>query len=684
LEGWLYPTLLGNSVPTDTVVVAGQIGLTESAAGIVILPSGRLAGYVGNDPATNAANLAIAPAPANWHDTLDEWHHLALVYDGAHVTLTVDGVLAAQKAMTGTVAKVTAPFRLGARAEAPGDLTGVLDGRLDNWTLWPTALSPAEIEARRQRGLAEADPVPDLDSVDLYLNFEGAYPSITDGSSKGHVGSVINHGNPGVAGIITSTGRAFRLNHDQIVDAGWQMTAQLTVPQDAPSGMYGVQALLGPNFTPTQTGDKLSVRAIAIRPDSGGPHSPIAVVLPSNTWNAYTHWPENYGPGLVTERSRFPGGNPIRGGNNSAYGEMGDGVSLSYFHGWQRPSNEASPIMPVVNGGYSVRAPNSMYLVRWLDAMGFAYDVYSDDDFDAGVISAANHRVLMPNSHHEYWSDGMLDTLTSFLDDGGSVVAPAGNIFTWRVVYGANRVVEVRKFRKAPVIGIADLQSGVDGAFMGSLRQAALCNSNGSDYYGSPPYKALGVMIHATKPCTNKPFCFGKWAALNTNHWLWQDGGVNDDELFGFGRVPGSFAVGHEADTWVAGMPLPGLAEGQQPTILAEGTDFDAAHPTKGGIAPDGHPALPPASCEDNVMSLIGQEAAGDAVRVPLTRTGTILYFPHTSGGHVLVIGASATPWALASDAALSSLLHRALACFAVDERCPRQVYLPAVLESAP
>ena len=62
-------------------------------------------------------------------------------------------------------------------------------------------------------------------------------------------------------------------------------------------------------------------------------------------------------------------------------------------------------------------------------------------------------------------------------------------------------------------------------------------------------------------------------------------------------------------------------------------------------------------------------------------RAGTILYFRHEGGGHVLVIGASATPWALDSDATLSGLLQRGLACFAYDQGCGRELFLPAILK---
>jgi len=418
LEGWYHPTLLGG----DLTVVAGQIGLSEAAAGIVVLDDGRLAAYVSDTSPTDPGKLAIAPAPGNFENWLDTWHHLALTYDGAQVKLYIDGILAAQRAQTGAVAQVTAPFRLGARAEAPGDLTGVMDGRLDSWAVWPAALSASEVETRHQRGLTEADPVPGTGEADLYINFEGPYPGIDDSSGNGNPGVVTNHGNPGVSGILTDTGKAFRLNHDQIVDAGWQTTAQITIPPGTASGMYAIQALLGPDFEPTQTGERLSVRALAIRPDPNGPHAPIAVVLPTNTWTAYTSWPGTnatqdnplYGPGNVTARMRYPGapGNAHWAGNNSAYGEMGDGISIAYYYGWHRPSYQTSPMMhDATTGYYSVRAPNSMYMVQWLDAQGYDYDVFSDDDLDAGLITADIYKVLMPHSHHEYWTDGMLVAL---------------------------------------------------------------------------------------------------------------------------------------------------------------------------------------------------------------------------------------------------------------------------------
>ena len=93
-------------------------------------------------------------------------------------------------------------------------------------------------------------------------------------------------------------------------------------------------------------------------------------------------------------------------------------------------------------------------------------------------------------------------------------------------------------------------------------------------------------------------------------------------------------------------------------------------------------------NCEDILSRLVIDDEgnddsisppSGDGATFEPTQAGTVLYFPHASGAHVLVIGASVTPWALKSDMTLSALLRRALTCFAYDEGCGYHVFLPVV-----
>lgn len=678
LEGWYHPTLLGQD--PGATVLAGQMGLGEAAAGIVIREDGRLAAYVSDTPTPDPAKYASSALPSvpQMQAMLDSWHHVAMTYDGAVVRLYLNGTEVVSRTQTGTVAAVDIPFRVGARAEAPGNQTGVLDGRIDSWALWPGALSQAQVTNRYNRGLVEANPEPfDLNTVDLYLAFEGPYGDIDDSSTNAYTGTVYNHGVPGVTGVISAS-RGFRLNSDQLVDADWDLTVKLTIPPNLDSGMYAIQALTGPDYLPDPGDSRLTVRAIAVRPAPAAAKAPIAVVLPTNTWNAYNDWPGTYAATLIggglTAKGRYPGDDVQNGGNNSAYKYMLDQISPPFFQGQRRPGYQFSVLLPgTAVAGWDRRAPNSMYLIQWLDAMGFDYDVYSDDDFGNGLIEAADHKVLMPHGHHEYWTDGMLANLTQFLNDGGSVVMPAGNVFSWRAVYNDDQVMEVRKFHMFLVQGEQDLKSGIDGLYIGKLQETSACNASGNSY------RELGVRTHLVRPCKSEPYCFGEWEAQNTDHWLWQGSGLQEEDLFGIGRpsetLTPTYAVGHESDTWLPGMLIPGLSSPLTATILAEGVNFN--HVVSDTIGQNGLLLDPnrQESCGD-VKEWIGEPVTLNQP-VPATRGGTILHFEHLGGGQVLVISASATPWALESDPALSGLLFRALDCFANKNSCGYGIYLP-------
>ncbi len=155
LEGWIYPTLLGG----DTVVVAGQYGEDMSSAAILLTDEGRLAGYVGDTDTTDPSKWIVAPA-GDLSNFINSWHHVALTFGntGGNCTLRLylDGVCVGDRIQPAPEPKKVPasgkPFRLGARSEAPGDQTGVFDGRLDSWALWPVELSETAVMDRKVLG----------------------------------------------------------------------------------------------------------------------------------------------------------------------------------------------------------------------------------------------------------------------------------------------------------------------------------------------------------------------------------------------------------------------------------------------------------------------------------------------------------------------------------------------------
>lgn len=640
LEGWILPTLVGG----DTVVVAGQLGLSTAGAALLITEEGHAAAYVSDSPTYDPARLLSAGGVLR----LDVWHHLAATYDGAELRLYVDGALAATRSAAGPVAAASSPFRLGARSEAPGDLAGIVDGRLDSWTVWPRALAAAEIAARRDRGLNEIDPAPDPGEVLLYVGFDDPYGVVSDRSAFEHPGAIVNHGVPRITGVRTDS-LAIGLYHDLVVDAGWPIVASFKLPPQTPSGLYSLQSLTGPDFLdgPEQV--------IVVEPAAPTPAARIAVLVPVNTWVAYNAWPaagfivKEPTPG-ITSRRRSPLAPPdalVHGGNNSAYGVRGDGVTPGWFQGWRRPNPKADPSR-ADSLGYSVRAANTRYMVEWLSAQGIPFDLYSDWNLERRPVPAGAYPVWIYHSHQEYWSQQMLHQATSHLDAGASIVSIAGNVLTWRVAHGDGEIMEVRKIPDAPTLGLWDGISAIDGRPIGNFLALAICSRRNDALL-------MSTVPHMVAACEPNPECFGRWTAANVDHWLWQDSGVENGDEFGVSPVPGVFTVGHEADSQPPTLLPPGLLAGTTPVVLAQGGGF---------LTP-----LPRLVDLDLVEDLTCQEVLDNPDLVfpgdENSLAGQISYYDHEAGGHVLSVGSTASPWALASDSTLSGLVLRALGAFA-------------------
>ena len=64
----------------------------------------------------------------------------------------------------------------------------------------------------------------------------------------------------------------------------------------------------------------------------------------------------------------------------------------------------------------------------WLDAKGIEVDYLTDHDLHAeGQDLLSRYRVVISSSHHEYWTEPMLDALEAYLDAGGRFMYLSGN-----------------------------------------------------------------------------------------------------------------------------------------------------------------------------------------------------------------------------------------------------------------
>ncbi|MGH6719776.1 MAG: N,N-dimethylformamidase beta subunit family domain-containing protein, partial [Alphaproteobacteria bacterium] len=84
----------------------------------------------------------------------------------------------------------------------------------------------------------------------------------------------------------------------------------------------------------------------------------------------------------------------------------------------------------------------------WLDALGQAADVVTDEDLDAeGAALLAPYRVVLTGRQPEYVSTRMMHAYDNFLGRGGRLMYLGGNGFYWRIAFHPELpgVIEVRR-----------------------------------------------------------------------------------------------------------------------------------------------------------------------------------------------------------------------------------------------
>ena len=702
LEGWVMPTLLTGA----DVVLAGQLDDSASpaggAAGIGIDSDGKLFAAIETFQTTQPV-VVDTPFPSLGTSLgLEDWHHVAVTYDNKVLRLYLDGQLKDTAAVQGKVRSPGLPFLLGAMSSSTGapNKPGLFNGRLDDWRMWSGALTAGQI--CQQAGCGDGGggegggdgPAgflvgPDEQPVPLlYADFEDPYgETVFDKTGLDNHGTIVNHGTPGVAGR-AGMGKALRLNHDQVVDAGWPSNGSIQVPGTAPSGLYVLQAEHDgqPGGTKEPVPSPERYHCVVIRPKETAtpPSADVAVIVPTNTWIAYNGWPSEPFGGFTAFGIPQRGG--LKAGNNSAYARLGDGRSQGHFLGWKRPNLKASPFGGSAAASYySVLAAPSVWFAEWLDATsttlldetgapaGLSYHFYSDWDLDDPGLITGDYDVWVSLAHHEYWTENEITrTSTRLAQAGRSHLNLAGNMFLWRVDLDPVRgVMENRKWpARLTLLGPADGETLIGGgARTGAWRFLYQCEA--VDTMTPDPRHDYAVStIVDTLPCDPIPTCFGPWRVRNSTHWLWGDLGGPPPTTFGVTALTGPEgqtvrALGHETDRHLTDR-LPPQLGAPSVEILAEGVfpgselavNWDmgllAGENPLYSLGCAGIDAIPLSFWLNVWMTTLGAEQPDH---------GHITYYPTSMGGHVVSIASTSAPWVLGADVPLTKLTERALRC---------------------
>ena len=220
--------------------------------------------------------------------------------------------------------------------------------------------------------------------------------------------------------------------------AGTAMTSPVQVlwrHRDAPAGLSIVRAGQWPSglyFLRLKAPDGRVGYApfIVKRPV---PRSRVAVVLSTNTWQAYNFWDAN-----------------------------GDGWGDSWYVSGANRSVDLS--RPFLDFGVPFRFHDwDLDFIAWLNRTGKQVDFLSDDDLAAfrngDPLAAAYDLVVFPG-HAEYVTGHEYDVVEGYRNLGGNLMFLAANNFFWKVRRDGNRLARVSLWRRVgrPEAGIVGVQ----------------------------------------------------------------------------------------------------------------------------------------------------------------------------------------------------------------------------------
>jgi N,N-dimethylformamidase len=343
---------------------------------------------------------------------------------------------------------------------------------------------------------------------------------------------------------------AIYLHDDDLDDAGWEVDFTWQIPRDLPSGVYAARL---------RAGEDEDYLPCVVRPMQATART--LLVLPTFTYQAYANERFHAHPGVDWSRASD---RPLQLSPQDAFsaGEARLGCSIYDAHSDGSYCCYSSLRRPVVNfrpklvsywNGAGRHFTADLYLVDWLDRMGFAHDVATDHDLHAhGDSLLWQYDVVLLGSHPEYVSVSMRDALEAHVARGGRLMYLGGNGCWWVTDVDPARphVIEVRKwlFESGVAgfgVGPGEEYLGASGRRGGTWRAA-----------GRAPETLFGVGYTAQGFCAARPF--KRMPASFDPRVAFIFEGIGADEPIGnFGLALGG-AAGDEFDRAYPGASPPG------------------------------------------------------------------------------------------------------------------------------
>lgn len=279
---------------------------------------------------------------------------------------------------------------------------------------------------------------------------------------------------------------AVHFHEDDIGDAGWETDLDLPIPDDCPSGIYGVRL--------AHTGAS-DVIPFFVLPPRGKRIADLAYIASTFTYQAYA----NHARGNLDEpmRERIAAWGTPDGPDTypqfgfSTYNFHPDGSGTA-FSSRLRPVLTMRPGFVTFAEGSAASGlrhfPADSHLTEFLRRKEIAFDVITDEDLHReGIDLLRGYAAVVTGSHPEYHTRETLDALSSYTESGGNLAYLGGNGFYWRIAKSelAPGIIEVRRAEggiRAWATEPGENYHALDGQYGGLWRRN-----------GRPPQALVGV-----------------------------------------------------------------------------------------------------------------------------------------------------------------------------------------------
>ncbi|UPJ84417.1 LamG domain-containing protein [Bradyrhizobium sp. 183] len=290
-------------------------------------------------------------------------------------------------------------------------------------------------------------------------------------------------------------------HHDAMIDCNWEVTREVTLPDDLRSGCYAMRLRAGPG-----TGLAEEYVVFFVRPKK--PSGKVAFLVPTASYLAYANEHLSFDAEIIQPMTGQP---PIVDDTDiemyknsefglSTYDTWADGAGVCYSS-YRRPIVNMRPKHRMSSMGVPWQFPADLSIVAWLEHKKYDYDVLTDEDLHLeGLDAISPYACVMSGTHGEYYSERMLDATEDYIASGGRYIYMGGNGYYWNVAFRDDEpwTMEVRKLDA----GMRAWNARPGEHYLATTGQKSGLWKN----LGRPPQKLVGIGFIGEGFETSRPY----------------------------------------------------------------------------------------------------------------------------------------------------------------------------------